>query len=150
MNMWQNDLNDTMSKLVGILNAEKCSCVILTDEKITVCHERGIKDLYRILHDMPELLENASIADKVIGKGAAALMALGKVKEIYADVISQPAIDLLATVEIFVVYGTLVPNIINRTGTGLCPVETLCKEAMTPEQCLTLITDFINRINNTK
>lgn len=131
--------------LIEILHKENCSCVISTDGKITVCRERGVKDLFRILHSQPGLLRDALIADKVIGKGAAALMILGKVKEIYADVISQPALELLKSAGIPVRYGTCASNIINRSGTGICPVESICRDARTAEDCLPLITDFINR-----
>ena len=40
-------------------------------------------------------MQNAQLADKVIGKGAAALIVLGKMKEVYADIISTPALSLL-------------------------------------------------------
>jgi iron complex outermembrane receptor protein len=39
------------------------------------------------------MLDGASIADKVIGKGAAALMIAGCIKEVYADVISEAAME---------------------------------------------------------
>ena len=37
-------------------------------------------------------MKGAAIADKVIGKGAAALMVLGGFKTVYADIISTPAL----------------------------------------------------------
>ena len=40
-------------------------------------------------------------------------------------------------------YGVLVENIINRTGTDICPVEKLCKDCLTAEECLPLISKFI-------
>ena len=146
--MPHHNLTAKLSELAEMLHDLNCSCVISTDGKTTVCRDRGVSDLFRILRDTPELLENASVADKVVGKGAAALMALGKVKEVYADVISRPALDLLISTDIPVAYGECVPNIVNRTRTGLCPVETLCMEASTPAECLPLIADFINRTNN--
>ncbi len=113
----------------------------------------GVSDLYKILTHEPDLLQGAEIADKIIGKGAAALMILGGAKEVYADVISRPALSLLSDAHIEVEYAKVVPNIINRAGTGICPVEELCLECATPEECLPLITEFLNRntyANNTK
>ena len=104
---------------------------------------RGVTDLHMLLHEEPKLLRGAQIADKVVGKGAAALMALGNVEEVYADVISQPALDLLTKSGIKISYGKVVPNIINRTGTGFCPVETRCMSCKTPEECLVEIDAFI-------
>lgn len=130
--------------LVGILHTENCSCVIFNAGIISRYHQKGVKDLFTLLNNEPEKLDGAIIADKVIGKGAAALMILGKVKRVYADVISQPALSLFNNARIEVSYGMCVPNIINRTKTGICPVETLCIKCKTPEECLPLITQFIN------
>lgn len=86
MNLGKTGLKvSAMATLVDILHEEGCSCVISAGGQITICRERGIKDLFRILNATPGLLDGAYIADKVIGKGAAALMVLGKVKEVYAD-----------------------------------------------------------------
>ena len=59
------------------------------------------------------------------------------VANLYALLHSQPEED--------VVYDHLVPGIINRAGTGLCPVETLCLPCATPSECLPLIRGFILR-----
>ncbi len=39
-----------------------------------IFRERGVADLFRLQHEEPQLLRGAFIADKVVGKGAAALM----------------------------------------------------------------------------
>ena len=77
------------------LFAERCSCVIRNGSDMRVFYERGVKDLYRLLKEEPGLLRGAFVADKVVGKAAAALLALGGVEEVFADVISRPALDLL-------------------------------------------------------
>ena len=45
-----------------------------------IFRERGVADLFRLLREEPQLLRGAFIADKVVGKGAAALMVLGGVE----------------------------------------------------------------------
>ena len=132
--------------LVEILHENKCSCVIYNHEKVTFCHEKGVKDLFRILKTDPDILNGAMIADKVIGKGAAALMILGGVKGVYADVISRPALELFSSVDVCVDYGICVPYIINRDGTDICPVEKLCMECKTAEECLPLIEGFMSSL----
>lgn len=133
-----------MKELITILHNQNCSCVISNGSNTLICNEKGVKDLLRLLTVSPEMLKGAMVADKVIGKGAAALMILGGVSEIYADVISNPALSLLNGTDIKVSYNIIVQNIINRSGTGICPVESLCSECVTPEECLPLITNFIN------
>ena len=77
--------------LIERLDAEQCSCVIYNGGETRLFWERGVQDLYRLLKTEPDFLQGAFIADKVIGKAAAALMALGGVDEVFARVISSPA-----------------------------------------------------------
>ena len=81
-------------RLIDLLFAEKCSCVIRNGDTTRIFRERGVKDLYRLLDEEPEFLDGAFVADKVVGKGAAALMILGGVGELFADIISLPAAQL--------------------------------------------------------
>lgn len=133
-------------KAIDILHSEECSCVIVNGNEIVRCHERGVKDLYRIFKNRPALLAGAFIADKVIGKGAAAIMVAGGVASVYTDVISRPAMELFRKNGVEVESPLCVDNIINRAGTGICPVEQLCAACKTAEECLPLIEGFINKI----
>lgn len=134
--------------LIERLDAEQCSCVIYNGGETRLFWERGVQDLYRLLKTEPDFLQGAFIADKVIGKAAAALMALGGVDEVFARVISSPARELLERSEIKVDFLMEVPHIINRTRTGWCPLETRCFRMHTAEECLQQIEDFIHTMNN--
>lgn len=136
--------------VIDRLRSERCSCVIANGGGVTVCRERGVRDLLRMLTEEPRVLEGAFIADKVVGKGAAALMVLGGVAAVYAEVVSRPALALLTASRVEVSYGVLAENIINRAGTGVCPVETLCAGAATAEECLPLIRRFVERMDDVK
>lgn len=128
---------------VDLLSEYGCSCVICNQGAVTRCERRGVADLLNILHDTPAVLAGAAVADKVVGKGAAALMIVGGVRTVYAAVLSRPAKALFDAAAIPVRLNTLVPNIINRAGTGLCPVESLCMECNTPQECVPLIEQFV-------
>ena len=65
--------------VIDCLFIENCSCVIRNGDTVRIFHERGIKDLFRLLKTEREFLDGAFVADKVVGKGAAALMVLGGV-----------------------------------------------------------------------
>ncbi|MCM1140087.1 MAG: DUF1893 domain-containing protein [Muribaculum sp.] len=131
-----------IDRLVDILHSGNHSLVVDNGE-IHTFDGRGVRDLYHIYTTAPQILKGASLADKVVGKGAAALMALGGVKQIHADVISRPALTMLESDGITVTYSILVDNIINRKGTGMCPVETLCFDCTTAEECYPKITQFL-------
>ncbi len=139
-------LNDgERRRVIDMLFSENASCVIRNGAEVRVFHERGVKDLFRLLEEEPAFLDGAFVADKVVGKGAAALMILGGVVDVFADVVSAPARDLFRSAGVRVEYTLEVPHIINRTKTGMCPVETLCLDCRTAEACLPLIRNFIER-----
>lgn len=133
--------------LIHTLHSEKLSCVIMqSNGTIVKCHRRGVIDLYELLRDTPSVLDGATIADKVVGRGAAALMVLGKVKRLHTDVLSRPALELLQQAGIKVSFTTLADNIINRAGDGICPVEKLTSSAKTAQEALPLIKQFLQEM----
>ena len=133
-----------MQDLIDLLHRSECS-LVLRNGNVHTYEQHGVADLYGLLLAHPQLLRGAEVADKVVGKGAAALMVLGGVKEVYADVMSEPAHEMFRAAGIPVAYGVLVPAIRNRAGDGWCPVETLCRDVATAEECLPLIRRFMER-----
>ena len=134
-----------MERLMEILRSGNHSLVVAGSE-IRTFDGRGIADLYRIFTLEPDFLAGASVADKVVGKGAAALMVLGGVKEVYAGVASSAALTLLHNSGIAVRCDLEVPHIINRKGDGICPVETLCGDCTTAAECLPRIEQFMQQL----
>lgn len=130
--------------LINILHGGNHSLVVANGD-ICTFDQRGIADLYDLLCNDSGFLAGASIADKVVGKGAAALVILGHVAELHADIISEMALEILNQSQVKVSYGQIVPYIINRNGTGWCPVETLCRDCKTAEECLPYIKEFITK-----
>ena len=137
-----------MEELINLLHTGGYSGVIANEGKIRTFTQRGVADLYDLLTREPEFLKGALIADKVVGKGAAALMILGGIKELYTDVVSSNAMDLFQTSDVKVDFVQEVPFIWNRDHTGWCPVETMCSEEDSAEAILQLIRGFLERIKN--
>ena len=135
-----------MEKIKKMLHEGNHSLVIRTDiDEIFAFDGRGISDLLQLLHVSPDLLAGAVVADKVVGKAAAALMIMGGIKAVFADIVSLPALQLFASAapEIEVSYGNKVEYIVNRHHAGWCPMELACKDARTPEECLENINSFL-------
>ena len=65
-------------------------------------------------------------------------MISGGVKAVFADTVSEPAMQLFASAapKVDVTCNNKVEHIINRTKTGWCPMELACRDAKTPEECL--------------
>lgn len=139
-------MSGKIDEVIERLHTEQCSCVIFSHGSVTLCWGHGVKDLLRMLETTPEVLSGALIADKVIGKGAAAIIIKGGVSEAYADVISGPALELFRNSGVEVTFKTCVPNIINRSGEDICPVEKLCSDCVTADECIPVIQEFVNNL----
>lgn len=136
-----------MEEIIKLLHEGGYSCVVRNGE-IRTFTRRGVADLYDLLERDTAFLKGAQLADKVIGKAAAALMVLGGVSEVYTDVISEPALALLRKGGMQVHAVTVVPRIENRAKTGWCPLETICYEAEEAEEMLPLIRGFVEKMRS--
>lgn len=131
-----------MQQLIDLLHEGSYSLVVeCKDGKILTYTGRGVSDLYRLYTDSPNLLCGARTADKVVGVGVAVLMVLGGVRQYYVDVISRAALSILDSAGIKGTYAKQVDYIINRAGTGRCPLES----RLDGEQDLSIMLDIISR-----
>lgn len=126
-----------MQQLIEILRREKCSLVVKNHGIVTTYSKPGVRDLEHLLDHDPEMLDGATIADKVIGKAAAAMVVVGGVKELYAEVISKRAIPFLDDAGIAYSYGTLVATI--KEEGDRCQLEKITAPATTPEETVALL-----------
>lgn len=134
-----------MKTLIDMLHEGGFSCVIRNGGLTRTFRQRGVADLWDLCHEEGNFLDGAQIADKVVGQGAAALMIHGGIWELYADVISTPALVLLQEHGVRVTFRTEAGRIVNRKGDGLCPVETLCVPCHSVEEMYNEIGKFLNR-----
>lgn len=135
-----------MKELIDILHNEGLTLVVKSrDGVIHRFTQRGVKDLLTLVQESPELLNEATIADKAVGKAAAACMVMGGVNRVYADVMSEPASALLLAHGVTAEYGQLVDHIINRAGTGWCPMEQLSRDEDNPAVIIKKIQDFFKK-----
>lgn len=104
------------------LLSEGYTCVLCSGSTVYTSTLRGVKPLVQWLENGTDM-KGFYAADKVIGKATAFLYTLLEVQAVYAHVISRPALAVLQKNGIEVQYGTLVENIINRKGDGICPFE---------------------------
>lgn len=112
----------SLVKIKNILESGNYTCVLSDGNSLYTSCQRGVKPLVQFL-EKKNIPENLFAADKVVGRATAYLYVLLKVQALYAKIISEPAIAVLQAHGITVSYESLVPNIINRRGDGICPFE---------------------------
>lgn len=129
-----------INDLKNILLKENHTLVIYKNNaSVITSNDRGVNSLIELIREDKSQLSGSLIADKVIGKAAALLMIYAGVKEIYAPIISKPALQTLLRHNVKVYYDKEVERIINRKGDGLCPMETLCLDIEKPEEAYLLL-----------
>ena len=112
-------MNKNLNKAKQLLN-EGASLVIVNGGGTLTYNEHGIKTLLSLQSGS---LTGSFVADKIVGKAAAMLLVRGGAIEVYAEIISEPALEVFKKHRVICLYGTLVPNIIHRDKTGVCPME---------------------------
>src|SRR5699024_7282785 len=107
--------------------------------------EKGIKPMYRFVTEIKERAKDASIADRVIGRGAALLASTLGIREIYAELISKEGIDVLKEHDIPYAYDVLCNYIKNKDRTDYCPIEKLSMWVEDPSIILRKLENFFNK-----
>lgn len=108
------------------LKNEAATLVIVKDGKVLFrTSEPGMRGLLQAIEALKHKIRGASIADSVIGRAAALLLAYSKVKEAYAVLLSEEGLKVLKANSINYEFEKTVPWILNRSQTDLCPFEKL-------------------------
>jgi iron complex outermembrane receptor protein/vitamin B12 transporter len=137
-----------LSLIINRLHEENYSCIVGNGNEIRTFKGQSVNDLFDLYRYEPSFLNGATVADKIVGKAAAALMLLGKIRSVYAEVISESALDLFSNSDVEVEYDNIVPFIENRDKTGWCPLEEACYGLKTPEEIYPVIRNRILKTDN--
>ncbi len=115
--------------LKGLLNEKGYSIVASNGYS---SFERGIRPIMTALNEDLHFFEGLSVADKIVGKASAMLLALSGAKEVYAHPRSEAGRKILEKYGIAYEYGEMVEYIVNRKGDGMCPMEETVKDIDDP------------------
>jgi len=145
-----NNNNNNLDKAIKILEEEKdLTLVLVLNESIYKSSEKGIKPLLQLLNSGKNYL-NYSAADKIIGKAAAMLYKLLNINDIYGEVMSISAINFLEQNNINFKYKIKTKEIINRKGTGICPMEETVLNIENPTEAKKLLENKLKELINKK
>lgn len=140
---------ELLQKAIHMIKNEKASFVIIKNNVIVhTAIGPGIKPLLALYEQQPELLRDACIVDKVIGKAAAMIAVLGGVASVHGLIMSKNAETYLTNQQINVHYDRCVDVISNRTGNGLCPLEKAVLEEEDPQVAYVLLKETIRKLMN--
>lgn len=98
------------------------TCAVLAGGRMLTSKKSGIAPMMEWFA-AGEGMAGGAAADRVVGKAAAMLFVKAGIREVYAGVLSESAREYLCRHGVSVTYETLTERIINRAGTGFCPME---------------------------
>lgn len=111
---------ENLHRAKALLETEGYTCVLCGGDAVYTSRHRGVRPLMELLDTD---VSGFSAADKVVGRATALLYCLLGIKRLYAKIISDTALDVLNHHGIAVQWDTRVDYIVNRDGTGRCPME---------------------------
>lgn len=129
----------TGEQMLEMLNKQGLSLLVYNNETLTTHDNRGIQDLLTLVATQPERLKGAIVADKIIGKAAAALMTSCGVVEVHTNVICTPAREIFEKANIKIFATKEVPLILNREKSGMCPMDTRLQGIESVEECVEIL-----------
>ena len=120
----------------------KYTLVLCKNEDIIASDLTGIRPLIKLIDDKKEC-KGYSAADKIVGRAAAFLYTLLEIKNLYGEVMSKGAIEILKKVGINYEYKTLTDYIENRQKNGICPMDDAVKNITDAKQACEAIRNKI-------
>ena len=139
---------DTLNQARKILDEKKATLVLMKDGIVFVSDKKGITPLIELAEK--GTYEGYTASDLIVGKAAALLYTLLKVKAIYAVVITKEAKDILENNNIYVKYDILTDKIINRNKTDICPMEKVVTNVNDAKEAYILIKQKLKSLANNK
>lgn len=133
---------------LGELEGGNYSLVVVKDGRMIAGKTgRGIAPLLQLINEASDMLKDAVLADKVVGRAAALLVANKFLKMVYSPVMSQGALQVLDSYRVPYAYGTLVSVILRRDGSGQCPLEVRVQGQTDPDIGREIISQFVNELS---
>ena len=130
----ENDLTVAKNNLAG---HSICLC---KDKKLIFSDKKGISPMVGFLEDGVNL-NGYSAADLIVGKAAALLFVKAGVKNVFAKVLSAGGKRVFEKYGIYFEFETLTENIINRSGTDICPMEKTVLNVEDPNKAFILLSE---------
>jgi len=128
-----------LENMLKLLQDENSSCVILKENDLFYRSSFiGVKPLLQFMESVREtgIPKDLILVDKVIGKAALLLAVMLGIQEIYTPLTSLSALESAKLHGVRLHAKEIVPYIVNREKTGMCPLEQSVVHTEDPEEAL--------------
>lgn len=140
-------MNDLINA-TKILKDKGATLVACRGEESYISFKSGIAPMVEALSTGQDL-KGFSVADKVVGRAAAMLFCLAGIKAVYADLVSEGAVEYLKEHKVPLTFDKITPLIRNRSDTGPCPMEEAVLGENDPKAAFDKILKRLKELNST-
>jgi hypothetical protein len=124
----------------SFLKEKQLNLVIVKGSRVLLSSkESGVGPFFRAVQKMENNLHNAAVADRIVGLAVAMLCLHVRIASVYADIVSQGALDMLNKQGVTITSKSVVPHIFDYDGTDLCPFEKLAQSCQEPSLLLSAL-----------
>lgn len=117
------------------LKKRDLTLVIVKEGKVVFeTDSQGVGGFLLAIEKLGKKLIASAVADKIVGAAAATLCAYSKVSSVFAETMSKEGIKVLEDKNIIYQFENVVPNILNRDKTSICPFEKLVIGSQGPKE----------------
>jgi len=123
------------------LDKEELNLIIIKNgEPIFKSSRKGMAPLLEAIENLglPKLSDTI-VVDKLVGKAAALIICFLKAREVQTKILSMTAREILEKHEIKYSSDGIIPKILNRSGTDLCPFEKAVSDTQDPVEGYTQV-----------
>lgn len=113
-----------------------CRVIIRECKIVSLERGRGLGPFLRLLETRPQCLKGAIVVDSVLGVASAAVAVKGGSVKVLARTASKSACEMLARNGIPFEAKVVVPHILNRNLTGICPLEASTQGLDAPDEII--------------
>ena len=115
-------MHPDLERAKEMLKADNCTCVLGLGSVMFKSKEKSVQPLLDWMNSGNNYM-GYMVADKVVGRAAAFIDIAMGVREVYAEVMSEGAKELLEKNHIEAYADTVVPQIMNNDKSDVCPLE---------------------------
>lgn len=126
-------------EMQALIRGGKSAVVAKGAAIVKVLEGRGIRPIYEALAADGDCFRDALVADKIVGRAAAAIYVAGGAAEVNAEVMSEGAYAYLVGHGVKASAAVRTPEIINRQGDGSCPMELAVRDLDNPRSMIEAI-----------
>lgn len=126
-------------------NSDNSLVIVKNNEVVYKSKKESVGSIVGLLEDNPKILENAVVADKIIGRAVAMICDVSSVNYCYGKIVSKGAIDIFEKRNLKYNAEIIVEAIKNRDNTDLCPIEKLTMNVNKSEEGIKRIKKFLKK-----